>query len=123
MLVLPNFVGDFDPGPRRILPEFGDMCSGSVACPCLHTETSAGSWPQQFSTLAAGDAPFRMTRGSDVFLPKNCCPPPPPVALGTTVGVCLFESDLVCLVLKGTDMVPVCRRRGVCFFASSELRT
>ena len=57
MLVLPNFVGDFDPGFRRILPEFGDICPGSVACPCLQTETSAGSGPQQFSTSAEGDTP------------------------------------------------------------------
>ena len=46
MVVLPNF---------GILPEFGDMCPGSVACPFLHTETSAGSVPRQFLTSAAGD--------------------------------------------------------------------
>ena len=58
MLGLPNFVGDFDPGPRRILPNFGSMCPGSVACPCLHTDALAGSGPQQFSTSAAGHSPL-----------------------------------------------------------------
>ena len=55
MIVLPNYISDFDPKPRRILPEFRDMCPGSVACLCLHTETSAGSAPRQFLTSAAGD--------------------------------------------------------------------
>ena len=137
---MPNFVGDFDPGPRRIWPEFGDMCPGSVACPCLHTEASAGSGPRQFSSPASGDSP--LSDGSGIRCLFTLKLLDPPVASGETVGVRLFElddiiscatqlprlsallpensalcvllerdvSDLMCLVLTGTD-------GGVCVFS------
>ena len=77
MLVLPNFVGDFDPGPRRILPEFGDMYPGSVACPCLHTETSAGSGPDSYDLGGGGYTPFGRLGDSMSFYLKTvgplCC--------------------------------------------------
>ena len=48
MLIWPDFASDFGTGPWRIWPEFGDMGPGVIACPCLHTETSAGSGPDSF---------------------------------------------------------------------------
>ena len=91
MIVFPNFVRDFDPEPSGILPEFGDMCPGSVACPCLHTETSAGSAPRQFLTSAAGDT--SLSDDSVIHCLSTSAPLGTHFTSGGSTGARLFETD------------------------------
>ena len=79
MFVLPTFDSDFDPRPGKLLPESGDMVPESVASPCLHTLTSAGSGPRQFSASATGHSyvSFRRLR---YLMPFYLYPVGPPFA-------------------------------------------
>ena len=152
MIVLLNFVGDFDSDPKRILPEFRDMCPGSAAFPCLHSETSAGSTPRQLLTSTAGDTSISDdsgirclsilalldthfisggTAGARLFEPDDM--------ISCTQLPCLYAllednsildvwagkdmSDLVCFISHGTDMGPVYYRWSVGLFALYALRT
>ena len=91
MVVLPNFAGNFDPEAGGILPEFGELCSGSVACPCLHTETLAGSAPRQFLTSAAGDT--SLSDNSRIHWLFTSTPLDAHFTSGGTPGARLFEPD------------------------------
>ena len=136
MIVLPNFVGD--PEPSGILPEFGDMCPGSVACPCLHTETSAGSVPRQFLTSAAGGgyvslrrlwdslgthftsagtAGGRLIELDDMILCMQLLRLYALVPEKSVLNMCFGRDLLACLFLNGTDMGSVYCKWSVRLFA------
>ena len=152
MLIWPGFASDFGPGPPRIWPELGDMGPGIIACPCLHTETSAGSGPRQLSTWAAGDLP--LLHDSGILCLSTSTPLGPLSTSGVMSGARLFEpddtisyitqlpclyallpdnsvlnvwfgrdmSDLVCLDINRTDMGPVYCQWSVGLFASDTLQ-
>ena len=52
---MPDFVSNFDPGPGKPLPEYGDMSPDSTVFPGLATLTSDGAEVRQLSTLVLPD--------------------------------------------------------------------
>ena len=67
------------------------MGPGIIACPCLHTETSAGFGFRHFSTSAAGDMP--LSDDSRICCLSTSMLLSPPSTSGGMAGAGLFEPD------------------------------
>ena len=99
MLIWPDLIGDVSLGLVSILPEFGDICTESLACSWLHTDISTGPGIRQCSTSAAGDTLPSYDSGLPCL--STLQPFRPPIASSATAGVRLFElDDIVSCVMQ-----------------------